>query len=828
MKKIVYRSKAIQGIILMVGICLLLSLWPFRYFQEVVTSSVPVKTATMSSVVDNEKMLMQCFVAQYDHMDTIRVYLSEDSVGEEFYLRLLDEQWQMVCDEKTTIDRENLPGYQDVKIDVEMKVGTMYYCILQGCDSEIFVAIEGMTDADNPYSGLLYYDNSEVAGMGLVADYNYIMPLRKEKVFLFGGLIAVLTAVLVFAAGKLFGKKDKLITVEQAFKTVMNPLVAAGVLVSLVTILMGLWSKHLLDNICFAVSVLLLAGILFYAINHNRDGQEPLVTWEYIKTHIGDLFQSFCIAGAVSGCCEYMAGLYNIDHFVAERKEMIWFALAIIAMFKWKEIFNLYNLVYFILAGICGYQYYQTNLIADMHEREILVLKYTVWIAVLLGFIVLRSVIALCKKKMAKVNWGYLGLLVLFFAMTIIYRNERWWTVTMAVGFGLFYLTYGMWEHKERLLVNVCRGVVLQFILATWYALLHRPYLTFRTARYPHIFHTVTITATYLTIVECVALVLLLAKMAKSRKMKDYWKELLFFGVVSSYIVFTMARTAFFAVLVVVVFAIVIMTAGKGMDKLRNMGKTAGIMLLALLICFPVTFVVQRTVPALYSDPYMYEIEDFPEDAKRGRKLNSVEYMRVGRFIDVFAEKIFSLPEGTFDIYGEIAAYNREHGIVTSKADGITRAPLFESKKPYVKEKLVASADYIPEMESEEKDDYTNGRLDIFRSYIEQLNMTGHEEMGALLQDGTLATHAHNIYLQVAFDHGIPTGIIFVLVGIASFVKACLYYKKKKGEAAYAALPAVIITAVAVAGCVEWIFHISNPCGMALMLVITPFLFREG
>ena len=86
MKKIVYKSKAIQGVILIVGLCLLLSLWPFRFFHEIVTTSVPVQTATMSSVIDDEKLLMQCFVAQYDHMDTIRVYLGEDSVGESFYL----------------------------------------------------------------------------------------------------------------------------------------------------------------------------------------------------------------------------------------------------------------------------------------------------------------------------------------------------------------------------------------------------------------------------------------------------------------------------------------------------------------------------------------------------------------------------------------------------------------------------------------------------------------------------------------------------------------------------------------------------------------------
>lgn len=823
MKKIVYRSKAIQGVILLVGICLLLSLWPFRFFHEIVTSSVSVETGTMSSVVDNEKTLMQCFIAQYDHMDTIRVYLGEDSAGEHFYLRLLDEEWQMVCEEKAVIDKESLPGYQDVLIDIDMEVGTMYYCILQGCDSEIFVAMEAVDPSNNPYSGLLYYDNSELPGMGLAADYNYILPLRKEKVFLFGGIIAVLTAILVFAAGKIFKKNDKLITVEGAFKAVANPLVAVGTVVCLLAVLMGACGGYLLDNTFFFISVLLLAGILFYGINHNRDGQEPVLTLEYIKTHIGDLLQSFFIAGAISACCEYMSGLYDIHHAVAERKEMLWFALAVIAMFKLKEIVNLYNLVYLIAAGICGYQYYQTNLTAEMDELSVQVLKYTVYIAILLGMILLRSVVVLCKKRLARADIWYGGLLLGFFVMTIVFRNGRWWTVAMAVSFVLFYLTYGTWEHKERLLTNVCRGIVLQFLLATGYALLHRPYLTFRTARYPHIFHTVTITAAYLTIVECAVLVMLLSKMAKSKKLKDYWKELVLFGVVSSYIVFTMARTAFFAVAATLVFAVIFMAAGRGMEKVKNMGRIVGMMLLAVVVCLPVTFTAQRTIPALYSEPYMYEIEDFTEDAKRGRKLDSVEFMRVGRFIDVFAEKIFNIPEGTFDIYGEIAAYNEEHGIETSKAAFVSN----EAIEAEPEGKLVASADYVPEAEAEEDDDYTNGRLDIFRSYIEQLNMTGHEGMGAILEDGETAVHAHNIYLQMAYDHGIPTGILFLLVGIVTFVKSCLYYVKKKETISYAALPAVITVAVAVAGVVEWIFHISNPCGLALLLVITPFFFRE-
>lgn len=830
MKKIVYKSKAIQAVIILFAVCLLLTLWPFRSWHETVTSQVPQTTGALTEVINEEKTVLQGIIAQYDHMDSIRVYLGENSVGEVFYLRILDEAWQMVCEEKAVIHPESLPGYQDVTIDIDMEVGKLYYVILQGKDSEIFAAYETLSLADYPYLGQFYYADSGVEGAALVADYNYSVPLRKGKVALFGGAIVILAVLLLLAVHIFYKKKeDKLITVETAFRYTMNPLVAAGTLFCLGAILLGVCGNYILDNTVFFISVLFLSGILFYGINHNRDGQEPVFTAYYVKTHIGDLLQSVFIAGAIGACCEYMSGLYDIHHAVAERKEMLWFALAVIAMFKWKEIWNLYNAVYLAGAGLYGYYYYQGRLTAEMDELQITVLKYTVWVAVLLGLIVIRTVIGLCKKKLSRPAWLYAGLLAVFFVLIIVYRNTRWWTVALAVSFTLFYLNYGMWEKKERLLVNICRGVALQFLLATGYALLHRPYLTFRTARYTHIFHTVTITATYLTIVECAAVVILLAKFSKSRRLKDIWKELTFFGVVSAYMLFTMARTGFFAVGVTVLFALIMMAQGKGREKLKSFGRSLGMMILAVLICVPVTFTVQRSVPALASDPYLYEIESYPQDALRGRKLDSVEFMRVGRFIDVFAEKIFGIPEGTFDIYGEIRAYRIQKGYITAEEEtGILRENPVEIKGIADSSLLVASADYIPEpQEDPQKEDYTNGRLDIFRSYLEQLNMTGHDTMGATLENGEIATHAHNIYLQVAYDHGILVGIIFLLVGAVTLIKACLYYRKKKNEDAYAALPAVVTTAVAVAGVVEWIFHLSNPCGLVLMFVISPLVFRS-
>jgi len=825
MKRIIYQSKAIQAVIGIIAIGLLLSLWPLRIWNETVTSSVEPQTGTMSSVINEQNTVLQTMVAQYDHMDTIDVYLGEDSIGDSFYLRILDEQWQQVCEEKATINKENLPGFQEVLIDIDMEVNKMYYIILQGEESEIFAGCEFVPLTDMPHLGTLYYSDSPMEGMSLVANYNYSVPLRKDKVFLFGGCI-LLTAVLLMALTKLIFKKkeDGLVTVEKVMKNTLNPIVAVFTLLSLFGVVTGFFGKYVLDNTVFFISIVLLAIILFYGINHNRDGQTPIITWNYLKSHAGDLIQSLGVAGAIAGCCEYMNGLYDIHHAVAERKEMLWFSLAVIAMFKWREIFNLYNAVYLVASGLYGYHYYQINLTEEMDELEIRVLKYTVWVAILSGLIIIRTIIGLFRKKLARPAFLYTGLLALFFALLIIYRNGRWWGVAMVAAFTLFYLTYGMWEYKDRLLVNVARGVAFHFAWYTGYCLLHRPYVTFRNARYTHIFHTVTITATYLTMVACVAAVMLLSKLAKSRKLKDTWKELVFFGVVSAYMIFTMARTAFLAIGVGVFFAVILMSVGKGKEKLIAVGKNLGLMILAVVVCLPVTFTVQRNLPALVSEPYLHEIEYSmycPEDVMRGRRVHSHNFMRVGRFIDVFSEKVFNIPEGTFDIYGEIRAYELEHETDDDEARALKKIPGVADSS-----QLVASADYLPEG-AEEEDDYTNGRLDIFRAYIEQSNMTGHEEMGAVLENGEIAVHAHNIYLQVIYDHGYLVGAAFILLGVVSFVCACLYHYRKRETITYAALSAVIIITVATAGMVEWIFHVSNPCGLLLMLVITPLVFRN-
>lgn len=851
MKKVIYKSTAIQFVIVLVTVLVLATFWPMNLWKKDWSVGVQPVTGTRSEAVNEEHTLMQTFLSQGEYLDTLRIYPGKVEAEGCFYVKMLDEKQQVVAKEQVVLSPEDQTGYVDIPMELPMEAQKTYFLIIQGTlpeetddyDSlvdvpavDVTFAYEFITADIMPGAGILYYDGELIFGAGLATEYHYLSPIGPKHALLYAGIVLVIAAGLLLLVKKFFTgrERDRLIAVEKAFRHIANPLAALLILSGLVLVFMGKLSLYALDNAFYVISLLLLGAVLFYGINHNRDGQEAVITMEYCRTHIADLLQIVLIAGTLNACCDYMSGLYNIHHEVAERREMLLFALVILTMFTCRELFNRYSLLYFVVAGIGGAIYYRYGLsllaAREIKETEIgmnvEVLRNSVLIAILFGFILIRTIVCLYKRKLARPSYFYGGLVLVFFAAIVIFRNTRWWTVTLAVGFTLLYLTYGIWEHRARFLTNVLWGVVLHFLVSVGYCLLHRPYVTYRYARYPFIFHTVTTTATYLTTVECAVVVLLLMKLYRTTKLREIWKELVLFGVVSSYMLFTMARTGLLAVGVTGIAAWLLIARGKRIGRLKSLSVNLGLMVLAVLVMFPVTFTLQRNIPGLVGAPRLLEIESYPEQVMRGHRLTSIHYMRVGRFVDVFADRVLGIPEGTFDFYGENEEYRNTHDEYGNEIA-----------------KLVASLDGIPAdfgtryaavqgeaplSDPEEAEDYSNGRMDIFKAYLQQLNMTGHDEMGATLADGEIAVHAHNIYLQVAYDHGIGVGILFVIFGVVSFGCAVVFYQRRKEQTIAAALPMIVILSFGVAGMVEWIFHLSSPTGFVLMLVLAPLCYKES
>lgn len=927
MRKIVYQSNFIKGTILAFMLIAIISIWPLNIWSEkVLVTNEP--TGAVTEVINYRNTASQAFIPTENRLANLTVYVAEGTKAKEFTAYLTDSKGQPVATQKVQVP-EILPSKATILMDVEVTPNDIYSLKITSLES-LYLGQEPWTNpaviATSSYNDII------LQGMNLTMDYEYEVKCSlKDKLIAIAIILAIGGLLLYFAHTVFKNRDDKMTTLEGGLKWILNPLTAIITLGSLIAIFMGKVNRYLPDNIFATVAVIIFAVICFWCINHEKTGQDTVVTREYIYNLKGDLLQSVAIAGVIQACCKYVSGLYDIHHVVAERREMIWFAIAIIAMFGLREVVNWYNGLFIVLGVIGGVFYYRANVTSEMTGDEKWALKATIAIAILLGVILIRTIKVLVNKKytFAKPNWIVLAATCAFLALTIIFRNGRWWTVTLVVTLVLFAVNYAVWDRKEHLISNIMRGVCIQFIFCTIWVWMYRPYTTYRSTRFTHFFHTETITATYLTMVACVAIILVLAKVRKlcigtdekgknvvlgTFKIRDIWKEMMFFGSVMVYLIFTMARTAYAAIIVAILLAIIVMLFGKGKDFLKVVGQTVLWLAISVVLLLPVIFEIQRTVPCLVDRVYEYDIDAFQEETVRGRQLDAPEYMMVGALANIFCEKILGIENAGFDTYFNVATQFDEYHATTRElvntkglwafkhidipdeawdeqaneeifgvyvssreeieaaqiAAGVLAAPDNEDTvstdaddaadvsdtavqdasqdvadtasvdnaaddtvgidavEPDATDTTeVTEVSETAEPDSNRVADYTNGRLDIYKSYIRQMNMTGHDGMGAILKDGSISSHAHDVYLQVAFDHGIPTGIVFVIFLGVCYIASFVFYLKNKVSRPNTALTFTLITAFGVAGLVEWTYHLGHPMTIALWLSIIPLIFMK-
>lgn len=905
MYKVVKRSRAIQCVILLLTLCVMMTIYPLRMWDETIPSYSNQKLAGSSDSV-GEDYLLQRFIAQYDHLGTINLYLTDFENGwnrdqrvDSFLFRMLDSDMQIMFEQEVDVRFIDVPGFCSIYVNEDLEVAKDYYFFVQGLNgSRVWFGLEETETSGTPYVSRLVYNYDELVGYNIIGEYNYSVPLRKDKVFVYDALLAVI-ALLLVAAVEIYtrvSKKDKLVTVESVCRVTGNVLVTAGLALSLWNIsIRRFFSGQLTDNIFYTVGALLAGATLYYAVNHKSDRAAYVPLMKKCKEKLPDLLQIVFFALAVWACCNYMNGLYEIHHRVAERQLIVFLALAAIVMCRKKDIFNIVTLIYGIaaMAGVMRYHSIYVDYLA-MDEWDIRIMRWGIAAAVLSGFLIVNTLVQIMKRrKTTRISLWYGVVVALFFVLIIVFRNTRWWPVVMAAAYTIFYIRYALWDKKAHLLQNICNGLLLNFVCCMVFCFVRRPFLSWIYPRYPFIFHTVTITAVYMTFVMCAAAIKLTERYRKYRTKGSgnvflyLWKELLLFGMSGTYMIFTASRTGFLAVAVMLIVILALLASDFRKERMKKLAVLVGTMIVSVVWCFPLVFTAQRVLPAVCNNVYKHEVEVFPDQITRGNEWDSMYFITVERFVEVFNNKIFDIPEGGSSSYERSTEYQKyrakrfnskgdvvwegnidemyeEEGTASEDSVGSENAALgeggtlesgdrtlniigikteeeraAEEAAAAEREKEALEGDFSVEEEAEEEEledtsvyekteEYANGRMDIFKAYFGQLNMNGHEEMGATLQDGSLAVHAHNIYLQVAYDHGLVVGIVFILVGVATFIQGIIYYRRRDKEVPCAALPVAAVTAFAVAGLVEWIFHLCQPASLVLLLVLAPLLFDMG
>ena len=946
MKKTIYLSKAIQIWICVICAIIIVGIYPLRLFRRTVTVGESSAPRVISQVVNDEHSIRQYFVAQYNKIDSVSVYVSSIEGGRYMAIALQKNGYSSVCSRYIDLQNENIPGYVTVPLGVELEPGERYNLLFIGNLSAYYIAHVRFDEDTPPGMETYLYDQNPVAGVRLAAQFTYDLPISKAVSLVLMGVVFLAGVILCFLTTGLFRKKvslNKLImTGDAVFYPLAVVLLCAFSALFILNFPLRVFDQDPLEISFYAVGIFIGGVVSLYAL-YRFCREERRLDALRGREWIAAVFMAL----AIKYGCDYMNGTYNLAHYISARQMIICLLLMAVCLLPIRILIHPFSLLLAAAGTIGSALWAKKKWIGpeeDLAEALNLETKLTVAVVILTVYIIsclLLQTIRIRRHKMLALHEGsifaggrkipwYLILTLVTAVMLVVYRNTRVWIPVLVALYTIIYLSAREKVFAGRWFLIVQNGVLIHFLASLGYCLLHRGFQMHVFNRYGFVFSTVTVTAQYMTMVCSVAAAALLNRMRDYREgriegkdnrrgvrglVRALWRELVFFGVSCSYMLFSISRQSTVAVFVVLIvlllliFFLGLQTANKQASKsdrrvfIKNsfmqLLLSVACLIVSVTIIFPAAFTLQRTIPSLYGEQHLLpEIEEVTEDVfyKDGYKsppfilgkagLDSAAYIRIKRFYHIFTNRILGmkevfnwyrfdpnnydenqfqeywingdpLPDWYKELKDKAAAGNdnpTSDENVTDEAteatgslmigDNATNDAAADDKVESVSMKNgTASEEEIKdeekkkaETESVEEEysvDISNGRFEIFQSYINNLNMTGHPEM---TNENTVGPHAHNIYLQTAFDCGIPTGILFFLWTGFTILDALIQYiwsvrRQSKDEIFQAA---TYLTSIAVSlgfviiGMFDLAFMLANPPTVIFLMSIAPLVVCSG
>ncbi|MDD2970542.1 MAG: hypothetical protein PHE02_00225 [Lachnospiraceae bacterium] len=848
MNKKIPLNKALLVLIITVCVAIMLSIWPGNVFQTKITNQVVTNTYSETGVVLDENKVLQEFIPSQNRLHSITVMV--DSLGSStglFKLRLYDAALNVMCETGKRFNESPGIASYTFHLDQDVVAGQPYYYEFIYNDTTFSVCYA--TDEDSESigdSGRMYYALQELPESHVIAAYQYEEPLSAKRVIAYDGIIVLIGLLLCGALVVCTRRGSRIclkeMTVDQVCHLFGITYLAMGTIHALrLIIIEHLFSAYVIENTVLSIGTLLTALAVGYGITRisvtdlwNRITFMNKESWHsWLTGKLPQYLQVVFWGMAILACVDFVNAGSNYAQGLAIRQMCIFFALAGITMFTGRELCNLWNLIYVIAAGLMVF-FYSRSFVGQGEPFQTAVRTALMWATA--GLIFISTSYNLAHRKAARFNLPLAALTVVFFVLLLVFRNNNIWEVAIVVPFTLFYIRPKNSQQTEQILGNIANGILFSFVITTLQALLYRPYHYYTMVRYSGVFMTVTVTAVYLGMVFAVALCRYLAKFEKSTKFSNVWKELLLMGLACGYEFLSLSRTGMVSCVVVyiatcVVYILCNKKYYKEQKKKLHPVRFLLYALIAVVCCIPITYTASRTIPALVNRPTIYVGEEFQDSIRVGEPVDSFRYITIEKVLGVSNERMLGKTDLNFVTQSgktveevlEEAKDNNTSGDSTMSQSG--QDTLTENGVSVDGDKLTYVDDYGDEY-TIDNPDYSNGRMDTYKAYLKHLNLTGHPVIGLETEDGHSFVHAHNSFLQMAYDCGIVTGVVFFLLYVILGFRSIWYYSRRKENDRYALLPLAIFATFGISSMVEYVFRPTIPLGFVFLLMIMPLITK--
>ena len=841
------RNAVVQIIIVTIAFIMLMRVFPQEAVQNHAFSKQKAfDTSARDSLKGdaftiNDKKLQMVYFSQ-EHLYSVRLYMicsvPDKSRRSDFVLfRLYDENFSCIYEEQCCCGDIEDDGFLTAMPDMDVTPDKAYYyeiLVPEDCGGVFELPVADRGTLGQTENSTLYIDGIINDSVALIADFDYAKPLTTVGILFYDLMILAAAAIFYLAAAVVLYLYDHYLTPYQErylhFLRIAASVAAAGFALFLFvfSVVLNRFGGGMADRIFFTVAIAVgMAWLLLAIWLRDQYPMPPKKTKLSAKRKLSliwrNYIQTVCFGLLFYALCQYVNADREYYHYTNTRWMLIFLAIAFLMMYTEKQFLNLFSGLWLILS-IIGSVKHCVDFEKGTNEHELAVL--TCAVVVLWGLLILNILIAWIKalrqgeyqfRKPTIVQMIYGILWVVFSALMYLYQFEKIWVYTATLPFvTMFFLRFTP-ASKSRFLKNFANGILLSFGFVALFCFIHRPHHYWMLYRYGGIFHTVACTGMYLAVVFGAAV----GKLFGTLKARDNMLvccpfECFLVSVTAGYIFLTMSRTAYLSAFVTA--ALVVVLAAFAFHKIfSNVWKEIGVLLLSAFLCFPLVFTAVRMIPAVINEPIRYDLEHQDRDfmVYRGDPIDSDKYMTVPRF--------FSTLFGRF----------QKEEVVTDEDEDDEALGIERSEEQYL---VYTGNDFAgmdmrtahddadeddddDEESEEEQNDMSNGRFAIFMDYVKALSFEGHEKMAIVNEEGKEHVHAHNSYLQVAYNFGMIAGVVFLTICAISLWCSIRLAMTQGDKFGIYIVPFALIIVFGLISVTEWAFHPCIPAGFCFLLM---------